>query len=384
MHIKLSNLKDLGGFVAENAGPGGMVPVLSRAALTSVDTDFDRYVEQLTSMLLVPAGVFVNQIHQFLAVLHQDGTGDLFVNDFTVELEIRTKRDIRKGQVVTQGQIADIRQVRFPGVTLKETDKLVYVFKVGWRFGLVFDFGAAGSAAKNPPASSTPLDVDGIQTLIGDLYRYLSFFGVYQLLEVDTKRFDEMQSDGWFPFVETLPSDFKDIAKAYEDKFDFDNKINKVLSRFDEKRIREISDRWWRNEQFAAKRNLIEAGINAYLQDTPDGYVNCIKNLFSEVEGLLRSIYRIDTGQGRMTTRQFLHHLGEKAKSAAGSEYSLLLARPFLEYMETQAFRNFDVEKDDVPLSRHSSSHGEAASSLYTKARALQVILVLDQLHFYD
>ena len=124
MHFKLSGLKDLGGFAAENARPGEKVGILSRAALTSVDTDFYRYMEQLTSMLLVPVGIFVNQVHQFLAVLHEDGTGDLFVNDFPMELEIKAKRDIKKGQVITQGEIADIRQVRFPGVTITETDKL--------------------------------------------------------------------------------------------------------------------------------------------------------------------------------------------------------------------------------------------------------------------
>jgi len=305
------------------------------------------------------------------------------VNDFPVILEIKVKRDIEKGQLITQREIADIRSVRFPEVELSNTDKLVYVFKVGWRFGLVFDFTASGLTSKHPPVSAAALDIDQIQVLIGDLYRYLSFYSMYRIIETETNRFEEMQVDGWFPFVETLPNDFSAIADAYANKFDFDNRVSSIVDRFDEMRIREISERWWKNEHFAAKRKLIEAGVNAYLQDTPDGYVNCIKNLFSEVEGLLRSIYRTDTGKGQMKTHQFLQHMAEKARLAAGSEYSLLLARPFLEYLEAQAFRNFDVEKGDVPLSRHTSGHGEANPNLYTKARALQVILILDQLHFF-
>ncbi len=85
-----------------------------------------------------------------------------------------------------------------------------------------------------------------------------------------------------------------------------------------------------------------------------------------------------------MTQKRFLKHIADKAKTKAGSDRSLLLARPFLEYLEQQAFRNFDVNSGDVPLSRHSSSHGEASPQLYTKARALQVILVLDQIYFFD
>lgn len=325
-------------------------------------------------MLLTPAGLSINQIHRFLAVLHEDGTGDLFVNDFPVEVEVRAKRDLHRGQAVTERDIADIRQVRFPEVSFLETDKLVDVFKVVWRFGLVFDFGASGLGAQNPPESAIPFDADCIQILIGNLFRYLSFFGGDQLLETKTNQFDEMQDDGWFPFVETLPNESNAIASAYANNFNFSN----IVDKFDEKRIEEIAKRWCRNEQFAAKRVLIEAGINRYLQDTSDGYVNCIKNLFSEVEGLLRSIYRTDTKEGRVTQQRFLQHIVEKARSATGSDCFLLLTRPFFKYSETQSFQNFDVENDDVPLSRRTSSHGKANPNLYTKALAIQVILVLD------
>ncbi|MCH8801167.1 MAG: hypothetical protein IH963_09685 [Chloroflexi bacterium] len=384
MHLKITGLKDFGGFAAENGGPGGEIYAINRGAFTSDDSDFYRYIEQLTSLILTPAGIFVNQVHQYLAVLHEDGTGDLFVNDFLIEIEVKAKRDAQKDQVINQRDIADIRRVRFPGISFKNTDKLVHVFTSGWRFGLVFDFTAAGLTSHNPPPSAKPFDADGIQTLIGDLYRYLSFFNVYRLLETENKQFHEMQQDGWFPFIEMLPDEFNSLARAYENKFDFENQVNKILDRFDEARIREITDRWWKNEQFATKRNIIEAGLNAYLQGTAEGYVNCIKNLFSEVEGVLRSIYRADGGEGKVTQQRFLQHIAAKAASTAGSDYSLILARPFLEYLESQAFGNFDVEKGNVPLSRHSSSHGEADYNLYTKSRALQVILILDQLYSFD
>ena len=220
MHIKISGLNDLGGFNTKNAQPGEGTWILSSAALTSADPDFYGYIEQLTKLLLAPSGLMVNQVHRFLAVLHEDGTGDLFVNNFPVEVEFRAKRDIQKGQAVRERDIADIRQVRFPGVSFLETDKLVYVFKVGWRFGLVFDFGASGLGAQNPPDSTIPFDVDRVQTLIGTLFRYLSFFDVYQLLETETQQFNEMQDDGWFPFVETLQ------ALSFECAGDFERQYN--------------------------------------------------------------------------------------------------------------------------------------------------------------
>ena len=55
----------------------------------------------------------------------------------------------------------------------------------------------------------------------------------------------------------------------------------------------------------------------------------------------------------------------------------------FFKYLESVVFRGFDVDKDDVELSRHSVGHGVAAQEKYTKVRASQLILVLDQIHFY-
>lgn len=384
MHFKLSNITNLAGFAAENVKPGVVGPVLARASLTSEDPEFFGYMEQITASFLVPAGVWVDKVHHFLVVMHGDATADLFVDDFPVAVEMKAKRDIKKGELITQGDIADIRRLNFPEISIGPTDKIIYVFKVGWRFGLFFDFGAAALGSKRRRSAAKHLDVDAMQLSIGALYRYLSFYSVYRLLETGTEQFEEMQGDGWFPFVETLPGDFSALTKAYDNKFDFDNKVSAVVERFDGKRIRGIVGKWWKNERFTAKRTLIEAGVNAYLQNTADGFVNCIKTISPETEGLLRSIYRADEAKGRMTQKRFLKHIADKAKAKAGSDYSLLLARPFLEYLEKHTFRNFDVDKGDVRLSRHSSGHGEASPDLYTKARALQLILVLDQIYFFD
>ena len=55
----------------------------------------------------------------------------------------------------------------------------------------------------------------------------------------------------------------------------------------------------------------------------------------------------------------------------------------FLQYLKEVVFANFDVNQGKVDLSRHSSSHGVAEVEKYTKERALQMILILDQIFFY-
>jgi hypothetical protein len=56
------------------------------------------------------------------------------------------------GEVVSQEDIADIRRKKFPNIALAPTDKVIYCFKTGWRFGLIFDLGRP-----------TPLDIDSFR-----------------------------------------------------------------------------------------------------------------------------------------------------------------------------------------------------------------------------
>ncbi len=73
----------------------------------------------------------------------------------------------------------------------------------------------------------------------------------------------------------------------------------------------------------------------------------------------------------------------EKGKIKTGSEFSLFFPRAFFEYLKESVFPNFDLEQGDISLSRHTSSHGIAKAEDYTKVRALQMILILDQIYFY-
>ena len=102
------------------------------------------------------------------------------------------------------------------------------------------------------------------------------------------------------------------------------------------------------------------------------------------MEGIIRLQYFRDTGKGKKVRLQdLLTHLVEKGKTKSGSDYSLFLPLPFLNYLKDIVFADFDLETGQVDLSRHSSSHGVAKAEAYTKTKALQAILVLDQIYFY-
>jgi hypothetical protein len=236
-------------------------------------------------------------------------------------------------------------------LSLKDTDKVIYVFKVGWRFGLFFDLNprtqAPGSAASIPVEK---FDLERMELDLGALRRYLSFYHVYKTLE-STATFKELKRDGWFPFVEMLDNDYQKLAQAYSSRFAVEDRVKAVVEGYTSERLDQIISRWWTNPVFAAKKELIEAGVGAYKQNTREGDINTIKNLLSEIEGILRSIYRAGTGKSdRVKQEHFVTHIIEKAKKDSGSDYSLLLPEYFLDYLQDVVFANFNSDSGEITL----------------------------------
>ncbi len=372
LYFHIDKAEDFAGFSPINVEKGHYFWLLTRASITSDEPLFYKYIEQISNYFFSRAKVLQNAVYQFLVLIHKDLSADLYINNFTVMIEIMAKRNIEKFQPVTSNDIADIRRLKFSNIKILETDKVIYCFKVGWKFGLFFDLDRPEK-----------LDSDKMALDLGTLYRKLSFQHVYEVLENETK-FEEMLKDGWFPFIEIIGNEYKDLSSAYQDRFDFDNRIKKLVSNFVSTRIEKITKKWWEKQIFNDKKTILEAGTSAFLQDGNDGYVNCIKTLLSEAEGIIRIQYFSETGKGKnVTVKDLLTYLIEKGKTKTGSEYSLLLPFPFLQYLKDVIYPNFDIEKGLVDLSRHTSSHGVAKAEAYTHIRALQAILIIDQIYFY-
>lgn len=190
--IHLKSVKDITGFAVESVKPGEMVKVQTRGSLVSDDPVFYTYIDQITNIFL--NNVFVNSIHQFLVLLHADLSADAYLNDIPTKIFMMAKRDFKKGEVIRYNDIADIGKLSFEGIKIAGTDKVIYCFKVGWKFGLFFDLHRYNA-----------LDIDAMQLELGALYRYLSFQYIYDLLESKV-HFDLMLKDGWFPFIEIIGS----------------------------------------------------------------------------------------------------------------------------------------------------------------------------------
>lgn len=374
-HIHLDDFPLVDGFSLSNVHAGERGDILTRGVLTSDDPNFYLLMDAITSIVFGRTGHLADSLYQFLIVIHADQSADVYINELPMSISVVAKNPIAAGQLVAQSDIADVRRLQFLGLEFADSDKVICLIKVGWKFGLFLDL-------YRPSAPDGGLDIPQMEADLGALYRYLAFEHVYKSFS-SKEQFEAMQNDGWFPFIELVGSEFITLARIYENEFDVEKRVNSLLDRFDSARIAKITDKWWSNPTFEQKRPFLQAAIGAYLQGDAPGYILCLKTLLTEIEGLLRLLFLAEEGRPNTTIPEMLDFLTKKAKIHAGESGSLFLPEEFIQYLRDVLFRSFNLATGDVVLSRHSTGHGVAAPDQYTRARAFQAILALDQIFFY-
>lgn len=368
---------DIIGFATENAIEGAQVKIMTRDFITSDDPLFQKYVRHICDLFLNPQKVLVDNVTRFAIVIHANRTVDLFLNDeLSLVLEISPKRDVAAGELVTYDNVADLRRVKLQDIVLSPSDKVICCIKVGWKFALFFDL-----------SRPSPFDTDRMEVALGDLYRHLSFEAVYEALASDALTKDMMQ-DGWFPFLEIIGVEFQILSEAYKNNHDIAGVTTRLIASFTVDRLEKMTTRWWRNPIIAEHQPIFEAGIKAFLAGDEAGHISAIKILGSEIEGILRRQHARDTGKAKWKLKPALDHTIELGRMKTGNRpSSLFLPDVFSRYLTNNIFQDFDLgavsTSTDVPLNRHSVAHGAAGPSSYTSSRALQMILIVDQLSFY-
>jgi len=369
-HIHLEKVQPLAGFAATDMAPQSFGWILERAFVCSDDPTFYLYSDQISKMFLKDC--FVDNVYNYLILIHRDLSADVYVN-FPLQAKMMMKRAVKAGEPIYQNDIADIAELRFPGITMEEKDCVIFSFKKGWKFGLFFDLG--------PADRESTIDIDRLFHDLGTYYRYLGFQELYSVIE-NTPLFERMFADGWFPFIQLLGGDYEELAKCYKNEIGLQDEVNRFAAKFDRQRISTFTERWWNSPIFQKKKSILNAGIEAYLLATETGYINCVKTLYSEIEGIVRIRYVEDRGSNP-TFAQLVEYVKDKAQGKFGPRGTLGFPEEFYQYLKEPVFKNFDLQTGQVVLSRHSVSHGVADQKQYTRTKALQAILILDQMYFY-
>ena len=370
--LKLAGLQ-LNGITAEAARRGDALKVWTRLSLTSDDHLFHRAVESFSDHIehvsrQAGSAVQLRRSDVILLVIHPDNRGELWIDTAAVALEIMAKRDVMPGTAIFENDIVDVTGMGFPRVPIGKEDRVVCIFREGWRFGLFFDF--------NPRAD---FSVPDMQRDLGTLYRRLKYRDLYDAI-ADQTILPQFVAAGWFPFVEILGREFQSLVDTGAAGFELEEVEGKLLAAFDAQRIERMFTRWMARPHFAGKEAVLRPAQKAFMAGEA---VPVLKIILTEIEGILGDAYRQVHGSGAKI-KTLLEFAVTSAEAKAGQPNTLLFPAAFADYLKSYTFANFDPSAAPGSAgSRHAVGHGAAAAETYTMTRALQALLTLDQLAFY-
>jgi hypothetical protein len=370
--IKLTELQ-LNGVAGETGRGGQTIKVFTRLSLTSDDRLFHRVVEGLTGHIedrvrAVEKNVNLTRSSYVLLVIHPDNTGELWLDTAAVSLNIMAKRPVVVGAAIFEADVADVVAMSFPLVAIGKEDRVVCVFREGWRFALFFDFNPGGE-----------LSIDRMERDLGTLYRRLKYRDLYDAI-ADESVFGRLTEAGWFPFVEILGREFRGLVSHCEAGFDLEEAETNLLAAFDTQRVETMFARWMAKTHFAGKERLLRSALNNFVSGDA---VAALKIILTEIEGILSDAYRqIHGNSAKLET--LLKFAVKSAENKAGQPDTLLLSAAFAHYLKSHTFAKFDpLTRTGKASSRHAVGHGQADADSYTQVRALQALLTLDQIAFY-
>jgi hypothetical protein len=345
----------------------------TRLAMTSDDPVFHHVVKNLNAVIVErvqQAGQAVNLdgANTVLLIVRPDQSAELWVDSAAMALVVRLNRSTDVGAVLFNEDITDIVGMMFPLVEIGPSDKIMCLFRQAWRFGLYFDF-----------REQVDDRLETSKRELGRLYRNLAYRHLYEAV-ANAGVFNSMLAAGWFPFVEIIHGEFDGLAQACEAGFELTEVEARLLAAFSRERVERMMARWMLKPHFAHKEPLFRAALEDFLAGRA---ISAIKNLLTEIEGVVGAAHRAETGEGARL-KKLLAFVENSAIRKAGGNDTLLFPVAFTAYLAKYTFADFDPSGPPANAgSRHAVGHGAATADSYTMTRALQALLTLDQIAFY-
>ena len=84
-----------------------------------------------------------SQVDHMLAICRRDGKATVYVNELEQRTSVRFARSVEAGEPVTKDDFVDVERLEL-GVRILDDAGVLFIFSVGWRKGLFYDFGPVG------------------------------------------------------------------------------------------------------------------------------------------------------------------------------------------------------------------------------------------------
>jgi hypothetical protein len=235
------------------------------------------------------ANVAASQTNSLLAIIQPDGQAKVYWNEFQPNIQIRSKKKVKAGELVYIDHIMDIEQVRLPDEALASDVAVCYVFSFGWRKGLFFDFGPAQSG-KNRVARNYD---------IGALLAY--YFGcvLFQhLFSIEDETWNELFRQRWFPFSYLSVATVQNMIRRAHEHRSIDVEMDAIAAEVQSV----VSDRlseWDSDEIIGPHLPFLRTAFDRF---GAGDFISASSILYPRIEGLIR-ISAVPTGNRHIIAR---------------------------------------------------------------------------------
>ena len=130
------------GYALTSARKDEFVDVVFREFTSTEDGQyFIQRLEELPNEILgrMRSKVMPSQVDHLLAIYRRDGTATIYLNELEIIAQARAARPVEAGQAVTKSDVADIESLEL-GVEIPDDAGFFFIFSIGWRKGLFYDF----------------------------------------------------------------------------------------------------------------------------------------------------------------------------------------------------------------------------------------------------
>ena len=327
---------------------------------------FIQRIEGATSGILrsLPLQIKPSQVDHMLAICPRNGKVTVYVNELELQGTVRPRRQVEAGSELTKDDFADVERLDL-GVEVPDDAGILFVFSIGWRKGLFFDFGPI-----LPEPQPRQYDVAAV---LGQAYGRVLF---QERFKISDSEWDELFAARWFPFVGLRNETIDTLISHIRSGWDPDEKLNDIISEVKDS-VSHMLDSWKTHSSFGPHLSILEKAVERFQDDDP---ISCVSLLYPRIEGLLRTNYTSFHEESR-PSQENLSQLAVASK--VENEGSLLLPRHFEAYLRDVYFANFDPNEENNVLSRNSVGHGVAGQSDFNQKSAVIGILIVHQLFYF-
>ena len=368
MPVEIS-LEPPAGYALEAGRAGENVKIAFREFTSTEDGQhFIQRLESIPSTILqkLPNPIFPSQVDHLLAIFSRESKATVYINELELRAGIRAARPIEAGVGVTKDDIADMERLDL-GVQIPDDAGFLFVFSVGWRKGLFYDFGPTSG----PNSQRRRYDVSSV---LGQAYCHVLF---QERFSISAAEWDALFAAKWFPFASLRNETINTLISRVRSGWNPDEELDDIISEV-KGRIPQMLDSWRTRPSFAEHLKILEHAAERFQNDDP---MSCTALLFPRIEGILRT-HHTSLGMAKKPSPDNLVRSAVATKIE--KEKCLLLPHRFDAYLRDVYFASFKPDaSEETDITRHSVAHGVASSSQFNQKSAAISILIIHQLFYF-